>query len=429
MSRNLFPCPATSPVAGADSASLTYNIDVITPMFGGSATARKVDLDHPVRISEIRGCLRFWWRATRGAGYDDAGTLRAREAEIWGSTKIPSATHIELAITSNGQRCPAQGNPACAVYPFKGDNRNSPEDGLRGVGFVLNVHCPARIEKDVVAAVWAWVNFGGIGARTRRGAGALYCAREAPMNRDGVGTWLGAKVEELGLPTDLIHMKAWPLMLAAPGYRPWLSQPCRDGAAAWKQAVDLISDFRQRVGTGRNAGPGPRPRRSRWPEADSLRALTGRAESAHNSSITLLTPALEPGFPRADLGLPLILKFYHDHYGDTPNDCEITPMDPVRHVAAKRMASPVLLRPFKMQDGQFCAMAMRLHAPPPEGIAIKFADPAVGIPPGVVLDRGVLRGARLGGYPISPMGGRSRRGSAVEALMVFARQEGFQEVR
>lgn len=426
MSRNLNPCPATIPTT-VKGTFLVYDIDVITPMFGGSATARKVDADHPVRISGIRGCLRFWWRAARGAGFIDASALSVREAEIWGSTTRPSPVHIELAITSKGQACAAQGNPACAVYPFKGDNVNPAASGLRGVRFVLKMRCPASIETDVRAAVWAWVNFGGIGARTRRGAGALYCGPEAPSASGQIGTWFHSKVSEFGLAPNMMCVKAWPLTLAAPGYRPFLAQPRRDCSAAWKEAVDLISDFRQGVGTGRNAGSGSRPGRSRWPEADSIRALTGRAEPAHSVSDTLPNPSKEPGFPRAGLGLPLILKFYYQHYGDIPNNCEITPIDPVRRAPAKRMASPIILRPLKTGDGQFCAMAMRLHAPPPEGVEIKFADPGVGIQAGVVLDRNVLRGPRVGAYAKSPMNGRTTQGSAVDALMAFAKSRGFKE--
>jgi CRISPR-associated protein Cmr1 len=314
------------------------------------------------------------------------------------------------------------------VYPFQGDNQNQPEDGLAGISFRLIVSCPLDAQLDIRAAIWAWVNFGGIGARTRRGAGALYCAEEAPADRQGAGNWLTEKVLEFGLAASPVSVKPWPLLVAIPSYRPRLAQPRADCAGAWKQAVDLVADFRQKVGTGRNAGAGPRPGRSRWPEADSIRALTGRAEPAHRASITLPNPGSEPGFPRADLGLPLVLKFYYQHYGDLPNNCEITPVDPVRHVAASRMASPVLLRPFKTRDGRFCAMAVRLHAPPPEGVAITFKDPGVSIPPGVVLGRNVLRRPGLAGYATSPMRVRSPRGSAVEALMAFALASGFREV-
>ena len=76
-----------------------YEIEVITPIFGGGAETKKVDSEIPIRPSSIRGHLRFWWRATRGA-HLSVDALRAREEEIWGSSKSPSPVIIEVGQPS-----------------------------------------------------------------------------------------------------------------------------------------------------------------------------------------------------------------------------------------------------------------------------------------------------------------------------------------
>ena len=46
-----------------------------------------------------------------------------------------------------------------------------------GVTFKLTLTYPKVYEDDLQAALWAWETFGGIGARTRRGFGALQCTQ------------------------------------------------------------------------------------------------------------------------------------------------------------------------------------------------------------------------------------------------------------
>jgi hypothetical protein len=77
-------------------------------------------------------------------------------------------------------------------------------------------------------------------------------------------------------------------------------------------------------------------------------------------------------------------------------------------------------------------MILRLHAAPPSGVHIEFNDKTVSVPPGVPLDRKAICRPNLATYPPpnppSPMQGRTKRGSALEALMAFADKRGFREV-
>lgn len=45
-----------------------YEIELITPMFGGGVLTRENDPSFPIRPTSIRGQLQFWWRATRNLG-------------------------------------------------------------------------------------------------------------------------------------------------------------------------------------------------------------------------------------------------------------------------------------------------------------------------------------------------------------------------
>src|SRR2546423_570031 len=57
---------------------------VITPLFGGGVAPAVADPVTVVRGSEIRGHLRFWWRACRGGQYNgDLCAMKETEDLIW----------------------------------------------------------------------------------------------------------------------------------------------------------------------------------------------------------------------------------------------------------------------------------------------------------------------------------------------------------
>lgn len=107
MSRTVLDCP-DAPVLKADelhpdTITKTYTTTVITPLFGGGVEAGMNDPTTLIRPSSVRGHLRFWWRATRGARFQTIAELRQREGEIWGTTDNPSPISIEVKITNLGE--------------------------------------------------------------------------------------------------------------------------------------------------------------------------------------------------------------------------------------------------------------------------------------------------------------------------------------
>src|SRR6266567_2982933 len=58
---------------------------LITPLFGGGVEKSEADPVTIIRGTEIRGQLRFWWRACRVANYPTIEDLKEAEDKIWGS--------------------------------------------------------------------------------------------------------------------------------------------------------------------------------------------------------------------------------------------------------------------------------------------------------------------------------------------------------
>lgn len=152
-----------------------------------------------VRAPAIRGALRFWWRALYAAKYPDARALFRAEAELWGTAGVsggashpslpPARSPVEVSVEVIGAP------PAIAFSPdrFSDSREHEPPElyvlwALRGgqkvsaaryrphgTRFRLRLALgadPCR-RAEVIAAVKAWLLFGGYGARVRRGVGSL----------------------------------------------------------------------------------------------------------------------------------------------------------------------------------------------------------------------------------------------------------------
>ena len=159
---------------------------------------------------------------------------------------------------------------------------------------------------SAIALRW-WASFGGLGARTRRGFGAIRVDGLEPLTAESI-TAAGGLV-------------------------------CFSGAGGssaepeWKRAIGQMYEYRQKGGTGRRAGNPPG--RSYWPEPDQIRRFTGRdAQGRH-------VPEHQAGncFPRAAFGLPILFEFKGSP-GEPPKT-ELLPAG-----GEDRMASPLILRPY-----------------------------------------------------------------------------------
>ena len=459
MTRNILESPKEEPkitVFNSNYCKNEYLIHVITPIFGGGVEPNENDLDMIIRPSSIRGHLRFWWRATFGAKFDTAKNLFNREGEVWGTTNSPSPVTIQISqpgASSLKQRDASNyygfqnkyGPESYVLFPAREKKASICKEGFK---FQLKVTWPTHkalqhlrdkenaalrqagkrpiadkiddISPDVEEAIWAWANFGGIGARTRRGCGALFCKETGPSSIDDIGKWYKNHFERFGIEQQT-HL-AWPK-------REWPTLPQAimightwgDPVVEWGRAIEIMSSFRQGVGIGRNPGESKFPGRSLWPEPETIRKLVGSRLPKHK-----LQPHMPDSFPRAELGLPILFHFKDGqdpppqslNKNREPFPTELCP------VGAKRMASPIILRPMAFDDGtKAVRLIIRLNTGQLTDVELKVGGNVIGTfgPSGI-------RNPNLAKYPGSPLVGRTSNYSALEAFVAYAMANKFKEV-
>lgn len=394
---------------GGSPEERVYEIELITPMYGGGVVAGVNEQERPIRVPSIRGQLRFWWRATRGTVFTSLEELKKREAEIWGSTERASPTWVGVACDPYSQvreraanyGFQQHGPETYALFPAVNNGQNLVKEGLK---FTVSLRCLKEHEVDVQCAVWAWVNFGGLGARTRKGCGALFCRELAPQNAETFGTWLKENMKRYGVTSspveDLPHVSR--KVLFGPKERSSL--------AAWNQGLSVIKDFRQRPGLARSFGAGHHPGRSYWPEPDTIRRALKSNAPAHKPD-----PAKPDGFPRTLFGLPIVFHFKDERAGD--------PSTEAYPKGKKRMASPVLIRPLRTQDNQVVPAVVFLEGTRPDVIELKGC-------PRTFSTREIVN-PKFASYDKSPMGKpekgsskeRSSKGDALEAFQNYLVKE------
>jgi CRISPR-associated protein Cmr1 len=437
-----------------DMDTRRYNIQVITPIFGGGVKAGENDSVTPIRPSSIRGHLRFWWRATCGARFEEIVQLSTREGEIWGTSDCPSPVTIQLSqpnFSQLGQRkasdfygFPSKYGPESYVlFPARDKGYPLIKEGLT---FRLEINWPIHeklqhlrdqenvslrkenrpqkaekiddIGPDIETAIWAWTNFGGIGSRTRRGCGALFCQETAPKNIEDIGKWY--KDHFRGDGTDQQQQRSWPtlprnILIGLTDGKP-IDQ--------WAEVIEVMRAFRQGVGIGRNPGNSDRsrmPGRSRWPEPEAIRRFSKSRLPRHQRLIGIPDDA----FPRAEFGLPIVFHFKDGQEKDDrrgefrdPPESELCP------AGSMRMASPIILRPMAFGDGRKgVPLIMRLNTEPLLQVELKVRGKTIH-----ATGQDGIRNPVLANYRGSPMSGLTATGSALEAFVAFAKDNKFKEV-
>jgi CRISPR-associated protein Cmr1 len=418
-------------------------------MFGGGVSTRVNDPSFPIRPTSIRGQLQFWWRATVGAQYATRQELRAAQSAVWGDTTRASRVQVQVANVQaaeprpcaliewdqrarRGQggwrtnwQAPFNGLDSAlpyALFPFQGEtpppNRSAtvtmpPACCIHKATFRLTVtsHKDIDFANQVEPALWAWVNFGGLGGRTRRGCGAIVCKTLAPKDKnDLTAMWLRY------MPT-LFPLREWPTMAESVSVRT-VEQPA-DAIPVWDWLIGRFRHFRQGEGLGRNPRQqgSNRPGRSHYSEPETIRRVTGRRIARH----ARLPRIPDDAFPRAELGLPIVFHFQDEQNGEPP-DTVLYPDNDSEGKKRERMASPLVLKPLALQSGKTVPLILRLQTPALTGVDLRRGDVSLSLPPTTV-----IRDPRLAGYQDSPLAG-SPNSSAIEAFIDFARTEGFTEV-
>jgi CRISPR-associated protein Cmr1 len=412
-----------------DTITQVRSYSLITPMFGGGTEPGMCDPITVIRGSEIRGQLRFWWRACRGGKYSTWQEMKEVEDEIWGKAskkeqkqgekdrekdnsekddeteKYKGSVQIVIDVPKGSEGEPlkpyhlkwderkqeykvlaVRGVPAYAAFPLQPEKKERKDKNFQlkplrqNVSFTLTITFPTskltkkhgkiEMRPEIEAALWAWETFGGIGARTRRGFGALRC--ESVKEGDVIQspdlplaeprqtlTWLQEKLEcHVGQatqwPLDVTHLP--PSLIEKKTCK--IVRPGKDASnpmSIWEDLIRRLYRFRQMDRFSSN-------RRSLWPEADTIRFLTNQSLK-HKGREPVPRPSIDK-FPRAAFGLPIIFQFIGNKDNDNnPNSCNRFG-DPrktvLREKDFERLASPLILKPLACQSNNCIGLAVIL---------------------------------------------------------------------
>jgi CRISPR-associated protein Cmr1 len=199
---------------------LDITLELLTPAFWSGADQKEVEL----RSQSVKGILRWWWRAVVGDHRQELESLRDEEAQLFGSaeSKLRSPLCLQISPVDSANVKDYGGYPwksgkmvqsgtysidaieylaygpvatvgrkekdqsGRALDPKFNDAKGKAKAGLVlkrpafdvGSGFVLSLQWREdSIEKmalgKLFSAVAAWIAFGGIGSRARKGWGAV----------------------------------------------------------------------------------------------------------------------------------------------------------------------------------------------------------------------------------------------------------------
>lgn len=359
---------------GNEAITQVREYRLITPLFGGGVTAGEIDPVTPIRGSEVRGQLRFWWRACRG-GQFEGNLQKMKEAEdaLWGkaykkgegTVKQELLVQISVGISQAGKpkRPSDRDIPAYAAFPMQ----TEPKDLREGIVFILTISFPKEKHVDVEAALWAWETFGGIGARTRRGFGSLRCTsikqgeKSLPINlpqanpRDAQ-QWLQQQIDTYVIGNmwheDVPHITK----RLQEGQNIKFSTRANTSSSneCWYALIQRLKNFRQMRRSSDRQGMG----RSLWSEPSTIRKLTNQSDPRFKTPIP--DPLIEK-FPRADFGLPIIFHF-KDSSKYRPDDRNRDPRQTSLELQGHdRFASPLILKPLACSSDRYIGLAAVLE--------------------------------------------------------------------
>lgn len=383
-------------------------IHLVTPMFGGGPQSNSIDQERPIRESAIRGHLRFWWRATRGSACKNANELSKREAEIFGHTEqasqIQVVTHYEKdEVKRNSKVFFKKKNHPFPRYVLSNMKDKTPY--LMKAQFSLNIRISKKttdfelIKKEVEAALWAWINFGGLGSRTRRGCGSLYCKQFSPHNKrtkSQLEKWFEQKLLEydIQLPAS---SREWPTLSREFKVQAFPSSMI----SSWQSVIQTYETFRRRSNPDKKRG------RSCWPEADTIRLLTGKAKSGHHIPYPKEKPFKYQAFPRAQFGLPIQFRFAPKDSGKDPDPVTLLPK------GKDRLASPLILKPLAINQNESVGMVMVLQQPKIEALSLLGKGKPL---PDVTDEQSIYPTATYSNNPLQDESGRTHS-SAIQAFL------------
>jgi CRISPR-associated protein Cmr1 len=353
------PAPRTFKPVKPDTA----RVELITRLFGGGAKVREVDPLSWIRSSAAKSAIRNWWRIGHAHEFDSLNALRKREEELFGAAgtynakkeKVGGPGVLEITTQSHmGETLQVYTEPPgapinVALFPASGMGRPPAKIAPASARTTASINltllsADPKTREQILSGLRLWLTLGGVGARTRRGAGAL-----AIIKRE--------EAKELGLPVSILELEKFlreqcsrrslpgslsGVFCLARARKIFLGPIQESGEAAQKSLLAALRDARQ----DRPRPPKDKWGRSRWPEADAIRLKVdpgrkwGHAPDLGNNE----------RYPRAALGLPIQVHFKTPP--GEPQDHQILAAEPAGKNWHKleRYSSPILLRPVRIWE-------------------------------------------------------------------------------
>ena len=321
--------------------AVTFDLDVEPYFMGGGAEARKHDPVWKIRPTSVLGQVRWFWRLLHPElGVDD---LRTREAKIFGGPSVPASFGLSVSILRPGTPAtlPDPGEPGgYLLFSARETDTGLPAADLsKRVAIAVSVASlnGKAFDASLVRAIKLWSMLGGVGARTRRGVGAVQLTgAEAPRSADDVKR----RITEL-LPAPGVGAAGRTVRMV------WVGRE-------FSNAVDCFEAIDQRYRKYRQDRPEGLGH-NRWDEADEIRRTTARSRDGYTPQPPR---GHHPGiWARGVLGLPIVFKFKDN------DDPEVTTLRPAGDPKSDRMASPLLMRPLRLSTGRYVPIVALLTGP------------------------------------------------------------------
>lgn len=360
---------------------------LITPLYGGGVKPATSDPVTTIRATEVRGHLRFWWRACCAANFSSLVELKKSEGRLWGDTSNAAKVLVEVNIKEGKIGKPETVfkvgyNPKgkldtlasdkvapYAAFPMLPEDHEKKKLGWQsesvqlGIEFTVTLRYPKDKEHELFAALWAWEIFGGIGARTRRGFGAIQLTHinskevALPETPEQVKEQILEHLRDINVVVQgnvtetLQHIPRLSSTMLFKISNRLSNNPLQ----AWQFVIDKLKQFRQlRYDTKYGL--------SKWPEANSIRGLNSKPAKQPKSEPGYTLS--DPKYPRAEFGLPIIFHLPHDPSLESHT---------LQGLNSDRLASPLILRPIACANGKAVWLAAILDAPrtPSDGLMLK----------------------------------------------------------
>lgn len=315
----------------------TYQFDVLTKLFVSGATPES---GAELRATEIRGALRWWFRVLGGAAGDER-TVAEQECAIFGGIAggNPRKSRLmvrvsDVKLTSgrgNAVQLEAPQNSALGylLFPLRDVARSYfvPNTNSREPAFTLSIVWQGAEEQFeiVEALITVFGNLGSLGFRSRRCMGALAFHGAVPMAlADALGKF--AKGDSAITIKELVDHSVDgrdagdPLMVNS-------AESCTKALAVWLKGW-------------RSYGPSN--------HRNDFKPGFKMASVDHDIGLNYIGTAVRPA-----IGLPIIQRYSSRKL---TNDWEPADKD------EKRFASPVILRPYRTEQGMWKALVIFVDA-------------------------------------------------------------------